>query len=327
MVTFAENKVRQGTRGYRYDAETQNYYVRNRYYLPTLGRWLTRDPIGYQGGINLYEYVQSSPVGNVDAAGLAVSMNAIRVLNHKGRLSLGFKSTGGRICSASLLYDGKKIASARIPAGGWGPGEHQISFNGEDLLVVPAKIATLRSLGVAATDPRSLVLKTNVGSDSARVTVASKLKRLQFTGDMSAFAAEGGPEDGWGVLGHPLAMPLHGHVSYHRLSVLAGTTLSADFVGPSDKYWLGGVPPAQSGITSIEADLTGVGSWKAWTPSNGWVLKPGELITSAEHVGYYWFDSAKITASLVGAMGDDGPLIINPVLSAIGQANSEKVTL
>ncbi len=70
MVTFAENKVRQGTRGYRYDAETQNYYVRNRYYLPTLGRWLTRDPIGYQGGINLYEYVQSSPVGNVDAAGL-----------------------------------------------------------------------------------------------------------------------------------------------------------------------------------------------------------------------------------------------------------------
>ena len=58
--------------GYRYDAETQNYYVRNRYYLPTLGRWLTRDPIGYQGGINLYEYVQSSPVGNVDAAGLGV---------------------------------------------------------------------------------------------------------------------------------------------------------------------------------------------------------------------------------------------------------------
>ncbi len=56
--------------GYRYDAETQNYYVRNRYYLPTLGRWLTRDPIGYQGGINLYEYVQSSPVGNMDGEGM-----------------------------------------------------------------------------------------------------------------------------------------------------------------------------------------------------------------------------------------------------------------
>jgi RHS repeat-associated protein len=56
--------------GYRYDAETGNYYVRNRYYSPTLGRWLTRDPIGYRGGINLYCYVNSSPVGNVDAEGL-----------------------------------------------------------------------------------------------------------------------------------------------------------------------------------------------------------------------------------------------------------------
>ncbi len=55
--------------GYRYDPETENYYVRNRYYSPTLGRWLTRDPIGYAGGINLYEYVGSSPAGNVDPAG------------------------------------------------------------------------------------------------------------------------------------------------------------------------------------------------------------------------------------------------------------------
>ena len=57
--------------GYRYDAETENYYVRNRYYSPTPGRWLTRDPIGYRGGINLYGYVNSSPVGNVDAEGLS----------------------------------------------------------------------------------------------------------------------------------------------------------------------------------------------------------------------------------------------------------------
>ena len=58
--------------GYRYDAETENYYVRNRYYSPTLGRWLTRDPIGYRGGINLYGYVDSSPVGNVDAEGASL---------------------------------------------------------------------------------------------------------------------------------------------------------------------------------------------------------------------------------------------------------------
>ena len=31
----------------------------NRHYSPALGRWITRDPIGYAGGINLYEYVES----------------------------------------------------------------------------------------------------------------------------------------------------------------------------------------------------------------------------------------------------------------------------
>jgi RHS repeat-associated protein len=67
--------------GYRYDPESENYYVRNRYYSPTLGRWLTRDPIGYEGGINLYAYVASSPVGNVDAAGLQVYMYGAEISN------------------------------------------------------------------------------------------------------------------------------------------------------------------------------------------------------------------------------------------------------
>ncbi len=63
--------------GYRYDAETENYYVRNRYYSPTLGRWITRDPIGYEGGINLYGYVESSPAGEVDLSGLGGPTAAI----------------------------------------------------------------------------------------------------------------------------------------------------------------------------------------------------------------------------------------------------------
>ncbi len=56
--------------GYRFDPETQLYYVRNRTHNPVLGRWIQRDPIGYAGGINLYEYVESGPVGMVDPWGL-----------------------------------------------------------------------------------------------------------------------------------------------------------------------------------------------------------------------------------------------------------------
>ena len=85
--------------GYRYDAETENYYVRNRYYSPTLGRWLTRDPIGYRGGINLYGYVNSSPVGNVDVSG------AVPLLI-KGSLtgSLAFAREPGLSVSFSYLH-------------------------------------------------------------------------------------------------------------------------------------------------------------------------------------------------------------------------------
>ena len=55
--------------GYRFDPETQIYYVRNRTYNPVLGRWIQRDPIGYSGGINLYAYVDSSPAGAADRSG------------------------------------------------------------------------------------------------------------------------------------------------------------------------------------------------------------------------------------------------------------------
>ena len=57
--------------GYRYDPETELYYVRNRSYNPILGRWLQRDPIGYAGGINLYEYVGGNPVVFTDPDGRA----------------------------------------------------------------------------------------------------------------------------------------------------------------------------------------------------------------------------------------------------------------
>ena len=56
--------------GQRYDAGTGLYGFPCRMYSPSLGRWLQRDPIGYAGGPNLYEYVLDSPMGLVDPLGL-----------------------------------------------------------------------------------------------------------------------------------------------------------------------------------------------------------------------------------------------------------------
>ena len=56
--------------GQRYDRETGLYNYRNRYYHPDLGRFVSRDPISYDGGINLYEYVGDSPCLRSDPSGL-----------------------------------------------------------------------------------------------------------------------------------------------------------------------------------------------------------------------------------------------------------------
>ncbi len=42
-----------------------------RFYDPTLQRWLTRDPLGEAGGINLYGFVGNDPISRVDPLGLA----------------------------------------------------------------------------------------------------------------------------------------------------------------------------------------------------------------------------------------------------------------
>ncbi|RYG32583.1 hypothetical protein EON81_20315, partial [bacterium] len=41
-----------------------------RWYSPQLARWVSRDPIGYAGGVNLYAYVGANPVGFIDPNGM-----------------------------------------------------------------------------------------------------------------------------------------------------------------------------------------------------------------------------------------------------------------
>ena len=41
-----------------------------RFYSPSMGRWINRDPLGEEGGINLYAMVGNSPVNGVDEYGL-----------------------------------------------------------------------------------------------------------------------------------------------------------------------------------------------------------------------------------------------------------------
>jgi RHS repeat-associated protein len=56
--------------GREYDYTTQLYHFRARWYDPETGRWLSNDPIGISGGLNLYAFCSNDPVNFVDPMGL-----------------------------------------------------------------------------------------------------------------------------------------------------------------------------------------------------------------------------------------------------------------
>jgi RHS repeat-associated protein len=74
------------------------YYYRARYYSPTLQRFVSEDPIGFDGGINFYEYADSNPVAFIDSSGLS---------------SLVFDRGSGTLD----VYDGKGNYIGRYDAG------------------------------------------------------------------------------------------------------------------------------------------------------------------------------------------------------------------
>ena len=63
-----------------FDTETGLYYYGYRYYDPDTGRWLSRDPLEEQGGINLYQFIGNDPVNWVDPLGLYRSYEFLRAL-------------------------------------------------------------------------------------------------------------------------------------------------------------------------------------------------------------------------------------------------------
>jgi len=60
-------------------------WTRTRAYSASLGRFITRDPIGEEGGVNLYDYVANNPVSNNDPSGLCPPKNCLK----------GYCATGG----------------------------------------------------------------------------------------------------------------------------------------------------------------------------------------------------------------------------------------
>ncbi len=60
MVAFAKPHLKPHTPDR--SAKDSGY----RYYSPELGRWLNRDPIGEEGGLNVYSFLRNAPIANIE---------------------------------------------------------------------------------------------------------------------------------------------------------------------------------------------------------------------------------------------------------------------
>ena len=71
------------------DPETELYYYGYRFYSPSLRRWISRDPIGEEDGVNLYAFVKNNPINAADLLGL---------------LKIWYDSTGKEIDRTQTLW-------------------------------------------------------------------------------------------------------------------------------------------------------------------------------------------------------------------------------
>ncbi len=113
--------------GREYDYDTALYYFRARWYEPETGRWLSPDPIGISGGLNLYAFCGNDSVNFVDPEGTG-PFKIVRILANGGKKVIG--KVYDRDDAVRLLKEGEDICSdnrskakeiAKIAGGGKKP--------------------------------------------------------------------------------------------------------------------------------------------------------------------------------------------------------------
>lgn len=100
-----------GYAGGIYDRNTGLVRFGARDYDPEVGRWTTKDPIGFHGGLNHYEYVSNDPINYIDPLGLYTVAGG-------GNFSAGW-GVGGTI-GLNLVVDGERNMGLQFVVGGGG---------------------------------------------------------------------------------------------------------------------------------------------------------------------------------------------------------------
>ncbi len=106
--------------GREFDPETGLRYYRARYCDPQIGRFISEDPLSFNGGVNFYGYVQNNPALLIDPFGLSSMVfnradGTLTLLDRNGNFVL--------ICTAS--NHAARSSNGPWPNGTYGYSHHQ----------------------------------------------------------------------------------------------------------------------------------------------------------------------------------------------------------
>jgi RHS repeat-associated protein len=107
------------------DPVTGLYYARNRNYSPTLGRFISQDPLQYINGANTYQFVMGNPVNRVDPWG-RVGVGVIGTGSAGGGLVVGGGATGS--VGTGVFVGGSGVSTGGFASGGVAAGGPGVSI-------------------------------------------------------------------------------------------------------------------------------------------------------------------------------------------------------
>ena len=154
---------------------SQFYLTRHRLYSPVLRRFLSADPLGIDGGLNLYAYANGNPLAYIDPLGLCASDSdwGTRIGNFFGMIGNGLSTAGEylargvdgtwnlalefMVSNPNFRNAGVQNAVYKAVVDEWGSPLKRLGVYGEEPIVAePEIVDALWDLGAAATAYKNL---------------------------------------------------------------------------------------------------------------------------------------------------------------------------